>query len=213
MTVQSEVLAAFRARTAFTSLLSCDLAECQLARSLPVESNWLPAGPRAHRFLSQHLVNHFDLGAINLDMDGVDSITSAVVLLPTPRLTRFTRYFGATLAAGEVRHAISRADVAAYRLALGDELYDFQMERALLLGAPASSSQRFGPERIAEVIEASGLSGLKYFIEEVRPDLWPRLRLKLPLAWSQLPDAGIALPSYQALCGLVRRLFRELETL
>lgn len=211
VTVQSEVLTALRARTAFASLISCDLTDCQLTQSLPGSAVWLPTGPRVHRFLSRYLAQYFGLNDENLALDSVDPATNAILLLPTPRLMRFTRHLGAILAAAEVRHAISRADVAAYRSALGDELYDFQMERALLLGAPASADQRFGPEHISEAIDASGYIGLQYFIANTHPDLWSRLRLKLPVEWSLLPDAGISLPPHQTLCNIVRRLFRELE--
>ncbi|MES2772086.1 MAG: SctK family type III secretion system sorting platform protein [Pseudomonadota bacterium] len=211
MTIQSEVLTKLQARTAFHVLISCDVSPCQMAQSLPLHSSWQPRGQRAHRFLSQHLMQHFALNPTALDEDCADPVVRSVLLLPAANLLRFARHLGVILAAGEVRHVISRAEVQAYRAALGAELYDFQMERALLLGAHGLPMQQFGAEQIMNAIELSGLRGLQALIEQTRPDLWSRLRLKLPVVWDNLPDLPVQLPPYSTLFSLVRRLFRELE--
>ncbi|MFC4160049.1 SctK family type III secretion system sorting platform protein [Chitinimonas lacunae] len=128
--------------------------------------------------------------------------------LPAPALTALTARLGITLLGRPLRHTLARAEVEVQRLALGDELYRFGIDQALLLhDAEPPASDR--PERDwAERVAVMGIAGWREALADER--LWERVRLKLPRPQVEAAEAegGPALPSVQRLC---LRLCREFD--
>lgn len=134
---------------------------------------------RANLFVSRFITRKLSLSALLSD-SGIDRSVWAMVLLPPSRLQQFLRYLGAIYVAQEVRQAIQRSDVTAFRNALGEELYWFTLQRAPLIGQlEDSASQAWGAEAIAVAVSAAGRQALKQLCTG-HPALWSRVMLKLP---------------------------------
>jgi hypothetical protein len=167
---------------------------------------------RAHLFASRILNARFGLTALSPGAGTDDErLCWAIALLPPPRIDRFTCHMGCALAADEVRQAILRSEVQAYRAALGDELYGFVLHRVpLLRSAPEAEPARHGPDGIMQGIRAAGTSALRRLLEACDGALWRRMQPRLD---RQCADAAAPISfSNESLHRVARRVMRETET-
>jgi hypothetical protein len=169
--------------------------------------------PRAHLFASRHINARLNLPPLAPGADSDDDrLAWAIALLPRGRLECFIAHMGCALAADEVRQAILRSEVQAYRAALGDELYGFVLQRVpLLCPQPEADPPRHGPDRIMEAVRAAGTAALKRLLDAAGDALWRRLEPRLERHAAQAAAAPISISNLN-LQRVARRVLRETET-
>jgi hypothetical protein len=134
---------------------------------------------RAHCWVSRFIEQKIGLSELPKGV-GIDRAVATIALLPPARLEIFVCYIGAALAAQEVRQAIRRTDVDAYKQVLGEGLYQFVMWRAPLLGHhPAARDMHWGPEKLLIEVRRAGRCALARICDVYCAGLWPRVRLRL----------------------------------
>lgn len=166
---------------------------------------------RAHRFVSRFVVSQSALAAMPSHAEA-DRLVWAIVLLKVHRLQAFLLHFGALFVAQEVRQAIGKREVEAYRQVLGDELYWFMLQRAPLFGSVAHiQPQRHGPDRIMAAVRGAGYAALSHLCAEHQPGLWERVQLMLPDVPKEEASTYSGIAELDTLRGMAMKILRELE--
>lgn len=168
---------------------------------------------RAHRFVSRFIVSQSAFAATPSHAEA-DRLVWAIVLLKVPRLEAFLLHFGALFVAQEVRQAIGKREVEAYRQVLGDELYWFMLQRAPLFGSVAhiqTQPRRHGPDRIMAAARGAGYAALSHLCAQHQPGLWERVQLMLPDAPKEEASAYSGITELEALRCMAMKILRELE--
>ncbi|MDB5795692.1 MAG: hypothetical protein JWR25_2071 [Noviherbaspirillum sp.] len=168
---------------------------------------------RAHLFVSRFINGRLGFTPVAPCLDVDDKrIGWAIALLSRPRLERFICHMGCALAADEVRQAILRSEVQAYRSALGDELYGFVLHRVPLLASHSEApTLRHGPSGIMQAVRATGTAAVKRILDASDNELWRRLEARLERQCTDAAEAPIS-TSTESLQRVARRVMREIET-
>ncbi len=147
---------------------------------LPALPDTLSGSLQMHTWLSRHIAQQ--QGWPEGWQEGIeDPLLCNVVLLSPEVLEAYLQRLGAVFFSGEIRQAISRQSVSAYRAALPCPLYEFSLQCASLMTNPIDTGPPLGPEFIKGAIEHSGRQALRRLCANHATWLWPRLRIKLPL--------------------------------
>lgn len=146
-----------------------------LAVAVP-RSLWHSERSRRHlnRLLCQHLGPS---GSVDPDWQRSEW---RLALLGTDRLARLAPHLAAVVVAGDVRRALSREEVCAWRDWLGQEAYDFAQNSAGLLPIAAPCLQEVRRREVAA--RAVGFAWLERASQTWPPALRSRFLLKLPVA-------------------------------
>jgi hypothetical protein len=187
------------------------------------QASWLPQAlridtlsARSRQVLSAYVARMQDLPAVSSGLAS-DPLACALAFLPAAQIGLLSVYLGAMTMQDEVRCAIGKTEVAAYRMALEEDLYAFVVQRASLLGGFAAtgstpfSMRRSGPETIRRDIGVAGAAVLRCLFRS-HDGVWQRLRLKLPraqvLACEVIPPDAFLEEDVRKMAS---RLLRELQ--
>ncbi len=178
---------------ALTAAAGGDADESWLVRLLPEGLRWRPGGPRSQRWLHGHLKAELGLWRLAQACAAMPPEVLALAAWPPDRLRTLVECLGLVLVGAEVRHAIARSDVLAYRQALGDRAYAFAMERAALLAVadPVQAGAVTGPATVLQGARRAGALALREWLSAQPASVWRRVALKLPVSWLPETDDGV----------------------
>lgn len=176
------------------------------------EQVWNAPGSQAH--LSRYIRRKLDLPVPRTP--DISHPAWEIALLPADDLLSLVRHIGVVAAGGDIRSAIGKQDIRVIVEQIGQDLYDFGLERAGLIceHVPGHALPRDTTGNLNELgayLQQTGRRIIGQYLDSCDPALWPRARLKLeveptlpePAAYPDITDTLVA--------RLVLRTQRELH--
>ncbi len=169
-----------------------DMDPSWMDRLLPEGLAWRPRSARSQRWLHGHVKARLGLARLADAFASTPSRAMAIAILPPAALRGALERLGLVLAGAEVRMAIGRQQVLAYREALGPQLYDFAVSQAPLLrpSGEAGDTTPAGAAHLLARVRHVGTQALQRLLAQESEALWKRVALKLPMAWLAQPPGG-----------------------
>lgn len=195
------------------ALPSLDCDEAWTRSLLPHGSSWRPKSTRSHQLLSTYLKQKLNLDSVKSEIAQLelDECCKTIATLPVTQLLHLIKHIGATIHGEEVRRAIAKADVIAYRNQIGEALYRFIMERAPLLWRNRNTTAVAHPATLPQRILTTGCTGIRIIYGDNMQHLCRRILLRLPPENHPQEQQSIPSTTDADVRRLILRLQRELN--